>query len=80
MVSVVVLSGLLAAFGSGASNPPTTAPAASGERNLHFVIGSENEAVMQTIVQPWFTQKGWAATYVKFSRSQIQVSDTQVSP
>ena len=40
-------------------------PAASGSKTIYFVIGSENEAVMKTIVQPRFSGQGWTANYQK---------------
>src|SRR5262249_52344786 len=69
----VVISLLLLAVAACSSNnvqstavfSNQSAPAASDAKTIYFVIGSENEAVMKNIVQPWFTSQGWTANYQK---------------
>ncbi len=46
-------------------SPGQLTPVSSGDKTIYFVIGSENEAVMKTIVQPWFSGQGWTANYQK---------------
>ncbi len=63
---------MLGLFLAACSSTPTTpipptqvTPVTGGDHSIYFVIGSENESVMQNIVQPWFSQQGWTANYVK---------------
>jgi ABC-type glycerol-3-phosphate transport system substrate-binding protein len=69
LLFLVLTVALLAACSTSSATPGTSSiplpPVSSGDQTLYFVMGSENEAVMQNIVQPWFKQQGWTANYTK---------------
>jgi len=69
-VFICLLLTVTAACSSATPSSTTTfstqgVSASSAAKTISFVIGSENEAVMKSIVQPWFTSQGWTANYQK---------------